>query len=99
MTLLAATALAVLTAFPALAAPNCATNAQVQEILTVKFKEAVIFQGVHKDGKVIIRVWINPESGSWTLTGTDAEGMTCILSEGQAGETIAYALPPGGDPT
>lgn len=98
MKIIAATALAVLTALPMAAQPNCASEADVTEILQVKFKEAPVFLGMTQDGSTILRAWLNPETGTWTITGTDAHGTTCVLVEGQAGQAIAYAAPPEGDP-
>lgn len=97
-TILTATALAVLSALPAAAQQNCAPHAEVVDILTQRYSESVVFRGIVQNGTALLRVWGNPATGSWTLTATNGEGLTCILAEGQAGETIAYVAPAGGDP-
>lgn len=41
----------------------------------------------------VMEVFASEESGSWTITVTMVNGMTCLLASGQAFETLAEALP------
>ena len=38
------------------------------------------------------------DSGSWTITVTMTNGITCLVASGQAFEELAEMLPPKGDP-
>jgi len=79
-----ATALAVLFAFPVAAAPNCASVAQVIELLTLGYGESPVAQGLDERG-ALIQMWVNPETGSWTVTGTGPSGTSCVLAQGEGG--------------
>lgn len=85
----AAAALAALFAFPALAAPNCASTEQVADILTQRYQEAPIARGLDEAGRLILW-WGNVETGSWTITIT-AGDMTCIAGQGGRFERVALA--------
>lgn len=89
MKLIATTALAVLLAFPAFAAPNCAKPEQVKDILVQKYGEEVIGQGYDAKG-ALIQYWGNTETGSWTITGTK-NGISCILGQGGGFERLSLA--------
>ncbi len=41
----------------------------------------------------VIEVFASDESGSWTITVTTPNGVTCLVASGQAYETLAEALP------
>lgn len=45
------------------------------------------------DGGTVI-VWANAETGSWTLTVTRPDGITCLIGAGIGIETVAARLPP-----
>jgi hypothetical protein len=45
----------------------------------------------------VMEVFASLESGSWTITVTMANGVTCLVASGQAFEELAEALPPKGD--
>ncbi len=87
--LIAAAALAVLSAFPALAQPNCAPTAAIEASLSEQYGESAIFFGLNGDGTNLLRVWLNEEEGGWTVTDSGADGITCIYSAGVGGEVIA----------
>lgn len=95
--ILAAAALAVLSAFPAIAQSQCAPTASIEASLSERYGEAAIFFGLSGDGSTLLRVWLNEEEGGWTVTGSGADGITCIYTVGVGGEVIAPVARP--DPT
>jgi hypothetical protein len=47
---------------------------------------------------VVIEVFASDTSGSWTITVTSSDGITCLVASGQAFETMAVTRPkPGND--
>lgn len=77
-------------------APNCATRAQVVDVLTAKYGETRRSIGLAANNTVM-ELFASP-TGSWTVTVTLPEGMTCLMASGQGFETIAEELPAKGDP-
>jgi hypothetical protein len=75
------TALAVLLASP-VAASQCGPDAEAERLLTEKFGEARHSFGLSADGRLII-MWANPSTGTWTVTASTPDGITCFLAEGQ----------------
>ena len=73
-------ALALITATPVFAAPNCAPNDQVLDILVGKSGEEVISFGLDADRRVVT-TWGNTETGSWTITIPAGE-TTCVVAQG-----------------
>ncbi|WP_299622133.1 hypothetical protein [uncultured Tateyamaria sp.] len=45
----------------------------------------------------VIEVFASDESGTWTITVTTPNGMTCLVASGQAFEALAEALPAQGN--
>ena len=45
----------------------------------------------------VIEVFASDETGSWTITVTRANGLTCLVASGQGFEQLAEVLPPEGD--
>ncbi|WP_299375168.1 hypothetical protein [uncultured Tateyamaria sp.] len=45
----------------------------------------------------VIEVFASDESGTWTITVTTPNGMTCLVASGQAFEELAEALPAKGN--
>lgn len=41
----------------------------------------------------VMEVFASDETGTWTITVTMPNGMTCLVASGQAFETLAEALP------
>ena len=41
----------------------------------------------------IVEVFASPATGSWTITVTVPNGVTCLVASGQAFETLAETLP------
>lgn len=93
---LIATALAALLAIPAHAQQrNCAPSLVVIAALEKKYGETNIeeMEAAQPGSETVIQwhMWLNEETGSWTLTGT-LNGVTCMFAGapgGYDGETIA----------
>jgi hypothetical protein len=85
----------ILLAGPA-AAQNtqCGPTPRIEAFLTQQHGESVIFQGL--SGASRIRLFLNPESGSWTAVADSASGVTCLVASGQAGTAYPVVMP--GDP-
>lgn len=45
----------------------------------------------------VIEVFASDETGTWTITVTMPNGMTCLVASGQAYEALAEALPAKGN--
>ena len=45
----------------------------------------------------VVEVFASEETGSWTITVTTPNGMTCLVASGQAYEALAEALPAKGN--
>ena len=45
----------------------------------------------------VVEVFASDETGTWTITVTTPNGMTCLVASGQAFEELAEALPAKGN--
>lgn len=68
-------------AIPVLAQAQCGRHDEVATSLAREFGEAVVAQGVTSDGR-LTEIWTNPKTGSWTVTTTLPNGMTCLRDAG-----------------
>lgn len=75
---------------------NCAPRDSVVERLAQTYGESRQSMGLGGNNAVV-EVFASDETGSWTITVTMANGMTCLLASGQAYETMAEALPASGE--
>lgn len=75
---------------------NCAPREQVVQRLADKYGETRQSMGLGANNAVV-EVFASLASGSWTITVTMADGVTCLVASGQAFEELAEALPPKGD--
>ncbi|MBV7396239.1 hypothetical protein [Mameliella sediminis] len=75
---------------------HCAPRDQVVDRLATKFGETRQSMGLGANNAVM-ELFASSESGSWTITVTMANGITCLVASGQAFEELAEALPPKGD--
>lgn len=91
----AALAVAAL-AGPAVAQQNCAPREMVLERLASRYGETRQSMGLGGNNSVI-EVFASEETGTWTITVTTVQGMTCLVASGQAFEEMAEALPAKGD--
>lgn len=76
---------------------NCAPRAAVVQRLADGYGETRQSMGLGANNAVI-EVFASQTSGSWTITVTGADGITCLVASGQAFEAVAEAPPkPGND--
>jgi len=83
-------------ALPARAQPqNCAPREVVVDRLADRFGETRHSMGLGANN-AMVEVFASPISGTWTITVTTAQGITCLVASGQAFETLAKGVPPNG---
>ncbi|MFW2543392.1 hypothetical protein ACN2XU_12175 [Primorskyibacter sp. 2E107] len=75
---------------------NCAPRDKVVSRLADKYGETRQSMGLGANNHMM-EVYASLETGSWTITVTTAQGVTCLVASGQAFEELAEALPPKGD--
>lgn len=75
---------------------NCAPRPMVLERLTNSYGETRQSIGLGANNSVV-EMFASAESGSWTITVTMPDGMTCLVASGQSFETLAESLPPQGN--
>jgi len=79
---------------------NCAARETVVNHLTERFGESRQSIGLGANNAVV-ETFASPETGTWTITVTMPNGMTCVVASGQAFETLAEDVLPSslGEPT
>ncbi|NOD92741.1 hypothetical protein GS636_08090 [Ruegeria sp. HKCCD4884] len=75
------------------AGQNCAPREDVLTRLHETYGETRRGLGLARQGAVM-ELFASSESGSWTITVTLPNGVTCLVTSGQAYEEVADALPP-----
>lgn len=73
----------------------CAPRDKVVDKLATDYGESRQSIGLGRDNAVV-EVFASPTSGTWTITVTRADGMTCLVASGQAFEMLAEAAPTKG---
>ena len=74
---------------------NCATRDMVVERLTTKYGESRQSIGMAPKGRVI-EVFASQETGTWTITVTMPNGITCLMASGQSFENLEEPIAPAG---
>lgn len=79
--------------------PICAERDSVVDRLAAEFGETRQAIGLASASQVV-EVFASDETGSWTITVTRPDGMTCLVAAGQHYEELDEALTPAvvGDP-
>lgn len=77
-------------------ARNCAPRDAVIERLATSYGETRQSIGLGSQGAVV-ETFASDDTGSWTITVTMPNGMTCLVASGQSFEELADALPPKGN--
>ncbi len=90
----AASGLIALTAGSAVSqdAQNCAPREAVVNRLATGYGETRQSMGLGANNHVV-EVFASTETGTWTITVTLPNGLTCLVASGQAFEELAEALP------
>ncbi|WP_170365383.1 hypothetical protein [Ruegeria arenilitoris] len=73
--------------------PNCAPRPDVLQRLAETYGETRRGIGMARQGTVM-EVFASDETGTWTITVTLPNGLTCLIAAGEAYEVLAEALPP-----
>jgi hypothetical protein len=87
----------LLAAGPALSEASCGPRAMVLAALADRFGESRRGYGLAGEAAVM-EVFASDETGTWTITITTPDGVTCLAASGVGFETLAESLPPPGDP-
>ena len=95
--ILATAALAVALAATSVSAQgrNCGPREAVVARLAEGYGETRQSMGLGANNAVV-EVFASDETGSWTITVTMPNGMTCLVASGQAFERLKEALPAKG---
>lgn len=75
---------------------NCGPRDMVVTRLAEGYGETRQSMGLGTNNAVI-EVFASSDTGSWTITVTQPNGVTCLVASGQGYEQLAEALPPKGD--
>ncbi|MEO9575156.1 MAG: hypothetical protein ABJ263_07275 [Tateyamaria sp.] len=75
---------------------NCGPRELVVNRLAEGFGETRQSMGLGANNAVI-EVFASEEAGTWTITVTSPNGVTCLVASGQAFEELAEALPAKGN--
>lgn len=71
---------------------NCAPREAVVDRLAEGYGETRRSMGLGANNAVV-EVFASDETGTWTITVTTPNGLTCLVASGQSFETLAEALP------
>ncbi len=98
LTLIAGTAMVAMTSgtVSAQQGRNCAPREAVVDRLASGYGESRQSMGLGANNQVV-EVFASAETGTWTITVTMPNGLTCLVASGQAFEELAEALPVEGD--
>jgi hypothetical protein len=71
---------------------NCATRDLVIERLASAYGETRQSIGLAQNN-TMVEVFASTATGTWTITVTNAAGLTCLVASGQAFERLTESLP------
>lgn len=95
-------AVALVVATPATAqfrthfAASCADRQTILGAMATKFAEELRVQGLDTRGTVF-ELYANEDTGTWTATYTNAQGIMCVLGVGEGGLDFITGLNHGPD--
>lgn len=81
----------------AFAAANCAERSVVLTELAGKYQESRRAIGIAAN-TAVMEMFASTATGSWTLTVTTADGITCLIASGTGYQPLSDPLPAPGDP-
>lgn len=76
---------------------NCGPRAAVVAHLAEKYAETRQSIGLAANN-MVVEVFASRDSGTWTITVTSTEGVTCLVASGQGYEAVTEELPARGSP-
>lgn len=71
---------------------NCAAHNVVLERLADRFGESRQMIGLSAN-IAVLELFVNTETGSWTIAVTHPGGDTCLVASGEGAQMLAEALP------
>lgn len=74
---------------------NCASRAEVIDRLAESYGESRQSIGMAPQGRVV-EVFASLETGTWTITVTLPNGVTCLVASGQSYENLEEPVRPTG---
>lgn len=74
---------------------NCSNRDQVVERLSEKYGESRQSIGMAPKGRVV-EIYASLETGTWTITVTSPNGITCLVASGQSFENLEEPVEPAG---
>ena len=75
---------------------SCANRDVIVERLSAKYGETRQSAGLNQNNGMV-EIFASDETGTWTITVTMPNGVTCLVASGQAFEELAEALPAAGN--
>ena len=65
-------------------AANCAKRDQIVDRLQSKYTETLTGRGIQgsNDKTMILEIWASPETGTYTVLLTSAQGISCVMAAG-----------------
>lgn len=84
--------LATFSCAPAYALDQCVPTEVGQAYISDNYQETPTWTGLSNVG-VLIHIWTNEETGTWTLFTEDTEGVSCLIARGEAFEIIPPPIP------
>ena len=73
--------------------PNCNTYEHAQNLLTERFNEYPVFQGLLADNSGIVELWLNPLTRTWTILVLSPDRQACLVAEGFVFEQPEAPIP------
>lgn len=89
--------LSALFSSPAEAASQCGARSFIIDQLAARYGESRTAIGIAANN-MVMELFANAESQSWTIAVSDPNGQTCLLASGQGFEALADVLPKQGAP-
>ena len=77
-------------------ARKCGQRDRVVQSLAAKYGESRQSIGLGAKNQVV-ETWASDETGTWTITVTHPNGMTCLMASGQAFENVSEKMVLGED--
>ncbi len=74
---------------------RCGPRTAIVETLAQKYGESRQSMGLAANNAVV-EVFASDDTGTWTITVTGTNGLTCLVASGQSYEQLAEALPAAG---
>jgi hypothetical protein len=77
-------------------AQECYETQRLEQLLRDNYQESRQAIGLVNDNQGLIQVFVNPDTGTWTLVATGPNGVSCIAVAGDNWKAIEERLPPNG---